>query len=112
MNYDQYTLHELKHLGHDLLDTYTSLEHRPWRKGTSKAVDHAYKKLATKLEKDEWKAHFGQMRTRLEVIQAISRLKRMIKQRKRRIKKIEEERKYKVFLPREELIKALDALKK
>lgn len=75
------SLKELKHLGHQLLDEYISLD----RKRTGKkARNHAYAKLAQKSSKilDYGKVHFANMKERNEVIHAIATLRKMIKSRK------------------------------
>lgn len=76
MDYSLLDIKQLKALGHKLLDEYVSLDRQ------NKGKSHAYKKLALKLDRENRKHHFAEMKTRMEVIQAIAAIRKMIKARK------------------------------
>ena len=77
--YETPSIADLKNLGHKLLNEYIMLDEK--RKGRN-AVEHAYKKLGTKLNSMYGMHHFGKMKNRKEVVNAIVRLRRMIDARK------------------------------
>ncbi len=83
IDYQNKTIGQLKHLGHKFLDEYILMD---LFRGSIKAEkNHAYRKLSTKV-KDGNLVHFGQMKTKEECIEAIKKLRQMIKNRKRKIK--------------------------
>ena len=79
-----YTLIQLKSLGHMYLDDYANLDNR--RSGKY-ARQHAYKKLAFRLNKKS--VHFADMKNEREVEEAINKLKSMIARRKKKIKNLQ-----------------------
>jgi len=79
---NRYTLHELKEIGHILLDEYSSMD--PIRPG-NKAKKYAYTKLGKKLDKEEYLAHFGRMYSKEAVVHAIATLRKMIKKRQKKL---------------------------
>lgn len=80
---DPKLIRQLKHLGHILLDEYVRLDTYRGQKAERR---HAYEKLATKLKKDEQYAHFAKMNDEDELIEAIRKLRQMIKKRKEKLK--------------------------
>lgn len=101
-------IEKLKHIGHSLLDEYIALDGK--RKGRN-AVEHAYQKLGGKLNTMYGMHHFGKMKTRAEVVSAIIKLRRMITQRKKNNQWKKETKESAVFLPSDEMKKALAKLK-
>ena len=75
---------ELKKQGHQLLDDYVALDLS--YKSIKTKMDYVYIKLANKLGVTAEMAHFGSMQTTTEVLNAISKLTKMIKKRKDKIK--------------------------
>lgn len=75
-------LNLLKQLGHELLDEYIALD---TYRGEQAERRHAYSKLSTKL-KTHYNAHFSMMNTPEEVKEAITKLRKMIKKRRHKIK--------------------------
>jgi len=106
--YETAPIGDLKHLGHKLLDEYIALDEK--RKGKN-AVDHAYQKLGTKLNSMYGMHHFGKMKSRGEIVTAISRLRKMIDSRKNKLQREKEDREATVYLPSAEMKKALAQLK-
>ena len=80
---DPQMIRQLKHLGHILLDEYVFLDTYMGQKAERR---HAYEKLAKKLKKDEYWAHFARMNNEDELIEAIRKLRQMIKKRKEKLK--------------------------
>ena len=87
--YDTYPIYSLKELGHCLLDEYVSLDTKRSRRD---AIQHAYEKLNTKLDRLYGRNHFRHMKTREEVIEAIVKLRHMIKKRQRKIEHLDRTR--------------------
>lgn len=107
--YETAPVQKLKHIGHKLLDVYIALDNK---RGGTNAVDYAYNKLGTKMNSMYGMHHFGKMKTRKEVVMAIVKLRRMIDSRKNKLQREKENRDATVFLPSDEMKKALAALKK
>ena len=108
VEFSRYTLAELKEAGHDLLNQYAAMDDKRTGK---EAISHAYEKLGSKLGTMYGKHHFSQMYNRKEIVMAISRLRKMILQRKKKIDFITESRRATKFLPQAEMRKALIGLK-
>ena len=106
--YETPSIADLKNLGHELLNEYIMLDEK--RKGRN-AVEHAYKKLGTELNSMYGMHHFGKMKSRGEIVTAISRLRKMIDNRKRNNQWKKETKEAAVFLPSSEMKKALAELK-
>lgn len=106
--YETAGIGELKTLGHKLLDEYIALDEK--REGRN-AVEHAYKKLGTKLNSMYGMHHFGKMKSRKEIVNAIVKLRRMIESRNRKLLYEKEVRDAAVYLPSAEMKAALSKLK-
>ena len=76
-NYKQLKL--LKEIGHALLDEYVSLDPI----GGNRARTRAYSKLTEKMKKS-YQVHFASMNTVEELITANSKLRKMVKKRRKR----------------------------
>lgn len=74
-------MQELKILGHKLLDEYILLDRNKGRVSRRSKVEAAYEKLSNKLGRTDGTHHFGNMQTKTEVIEAIVKLRKMIKKR-------------------------------
>ena len=91
-----------------MLDAYIALDEK--RKGRN-AVEHAYKKLGTKLNSMYGMHHFGKMKSRKEIVNAIVKLRRMIESRNRKLAYEKVKRDATVYLPSAEMKEALAKLK-
>lgn len=79
LNFPLDVLMQLKIEGHALLDEYIVMDRK---RNPKSARNHAYDKLAIKLNADSSFAHFANMTTMTQVIQANARLRKMIRKRK------------------------------
>lgn len=96
-------LHKLKVEGHKLLDEYIHLRFGSF---TPTNRTRAYQKLAGGIEKKKRLAHFKEMRTEEDVLKAIHALERMIENRKKKRKFVDE------YADREQVKKELQRIKK
>jgi len=101
MNYNSLTIKDLKALGHSYLDLYVSLDYK------KRGREQAYEKLAEKLKRPARKHHFSEMHTKIEIIEAITTLKKMVTKRKQKNDYYGQE----VFLSREKMKEAIAQLK-
>lgn len=107
LDFSQYSFTKLKEMGHELLSQYVALDDK---RTVKDAISHAYEKLGNKLKTQYGRHHFSKMESRQEVIVAIGRLRKMIKQRKKKIEFTTEARLATKVLPQAEMKKALASL--
>lgn len=101
MNYNSLTIKDLKALGHSYLDLYVSIDYK------KRGREQAYAKLAEKLKRPARKHHFSEMHTKVEIIEAITTLKKMVQKRKEK----NDYYKQSVFLSREKMKEAIAQLR-
>lgn len=102
-NHRKVGLSKLKARGHKLLDEYILLR---FGKFTRTNRTRAYQRLAGGIEKKKRLAHFREMRTEEDVIKAIQALERMIENRKKKSRFVDE------YADKEQVKKELERIKK